>query len=107
MVEVVLAHAKAEVAWYGLQADTLTVPPHWLAAPAGQDSSGQSFDLYVGGVMAGRAVLPSPGEHNLRNALAALAACCQGFGVELSTAMAGLARFEGVARRQDLIGTPT
>ncbi len=106
VVEVVQAHAKAEVAWYGLQHDPLTVPPHWLAAAAGQDASGQAFDLYVGGVLAGRAALPSPGEHNLRNALAAMAACCQGFGVEVTTAMAGLGAFEGVARRQDLLGTP-
>ena len=39
----------------------------------------------------------------MRNALAAMAAACQGFGVDVKKAMAGLASFEGVARRQDLL----
>jgi UDP-N-acetylmuramate: L-alanyl-gamma-D-glutamyl-meso-diaminopimelate ligase len=44
-----------------------------------------------------------PGHHNVRNALAALGAVCQGYGVPLDAAAAALGRFEGVRRRQDLL----
>ena len=44
-----------------------------------------------------------PGLHNVRNAVAALAATAQGFGVPLATATAALATFQGVRRRQDLL----
>ncbi len=105
VVEVVTAHARAPVAWYALDGDDCHgQAPHWLAAPVASDDSGQSFDLFAGGVAAGRAALPSSGEHNLRNALAALAATVQGFGVRLDVALGGLLRFQGVARRQDCIG---
>jgi UDP-N-acetylmuramate: L-alanyl-gamma-D-glutamyl-meso-diaminopimelate ligase len=104
VVEVVQRSARAPVAWFALEGDdTHGMPPHWLAAPAGADASGQAFDLYAGGVYAGRAALRVPGIHNVRNALAALAAVCQGYGAELPAAVAALARFEGVRRRQDLL----
>lgn len=100
----VARRAHAEVAWFALEGDdTHGMPPHWLAAPAETDASGQSFDVYVGGVHAGRAALRVPGHHNVRNAIAAMAAACQGFGVPLGTAIAALAGFQGVRRRQDLL----
>jgi len=104
VVEVVEAAARAPIAWFALEGDdTHGKPPHWLAAPAGADASGQAFDLYVGGVLAGRVALRVPGLHNVRNALAALAGAAQGYGVPLATAIAALSRFEGVRRRQDLL----
>ena len=104
VVEVVRASAKAEIAWFALQGDdTNGQPPHWLGAPAGEDASGQAFDLYAGGVMAGRVALKMPGHHNVRNALAAIAAAAQGYGVPLKTAISAMATFEGVRRRQDLL----
>ncbi|EYF03642.1 UDP-N-acetylmuramate:L-alanyl-gamma-D-glutamyl-meso-diaminopimelate ligase [Chondromyces apiculatus DSM 436] len=104
VVEVVNSAARAEVAWFALEGDdTHGMPPHWLAAPAGADASGQAFDLYAGGVFAGRAALQVPGLHNVRNALAAIAAAAQGYGVPLTTVVPALARFEGVRRRQDLL----
>jgi UDP-N-acetylmuramate: L-alanyl-gamma-D-glutamyl-meso-diaminopimelate ligase len=104
VVEVVTRSARAQVAWFALEGDdTHGQPPHWLAAPATADASGQAFDLYAGGVMAGRVATRMPGHHNVRNALAALAAVAQGFGVPLSTATAALASFQGVRRRQDLL----
>ncbi|MEZ4445669.1 MAG: Mur ligase family protein [Polyangiaceae bacterium] len=107
VVELVSRHARAPIAWYALEGDdTGDAPPHWLAAPAISDAGAQSFDLYVGGSLAGRAATSLTGTHNLRNATAAIAAVAQGFGVPVTTAMAGLAAFEGVARRQDLIGEP-
>ncbi len=107
VVRLVQQHASAEVAWYALQADELNgQAPHWLAAPVATDQDGQLFDLYAGGLPAGRGRLVLSGKHNLRNALAALAAACQGYGAALAQAITGLSQFAGVARRQDLIGEP-
>ncbi|MDI1427908.1 UDP-N-acetylmuramate--L-alanine ligase [Polyangium sorediatum] len=104
VVDVVRASARAEVAWFALEGDDMHgQPPHWLAAPAGVDETGQSFDLYAGGVYAGRVAVTIPGRHNIRNALAAAAAVAQGFGVPLSTVISALATFQGVRRRQDLL----
>jgi len=98
------AGARAEVAWFALEGDdTHGRPPHWLAAPVAADASGQTFDLYAGGVFAGRVAMRIPGHHNVRNALAAIGAVCQGYGVPLAAATAALGRFEGVRRRQDLL----
>jgi UDP-N-acetylmuramate: L-alanyl-gamma-D-glutamyl-meso-diaminopimelate ligase len=95
------------VAWYALEGEeTGGKPPHWLAAPASFSEAGTTFDLFAGGVLAGRYILPMPGHHNLRNAVAALGAAAQGYGAKLKDLGPALARFEGVRRRQDLIGTP-
>ncbi|HEY6077953.1 MAG TPA: Mur ligase family protein [Polyangiaceae bacterium] len=97
----------ANVAWYALEGDdTGGKPPHWLAAPASYAAEGTTFDLFAGGVLAGRVLLPLPGQHNLRNAVAALAAAAQGYGAKLKDLGLGLARFAGVRRRQDLLGSP-
>ncbi len=107
VVRIVERHARAEVAWFALAGEpTHGVPPHWLAAPAGSDERAQAFDLYAGGVACGRLALPLSGRHNLKNALAALAAAAQGFGARLADLGPALASFQGVRRRQDLIGSP-
>jgi UDP-N-acetylmuramate--alanine ligase len=62
----------------------------------GRDTGG--FD--VDGV---RFAVPVPGEHNLENALAAIAAC-RAVGVPLEAMAEPLARFQGVARRFQTIG---
>jgi UDP-N-acetylmuramate: L-alanyl-gamma-D-glutamyl-meso-diaminopimelate ligase len=107
VVRIVREHAKVPVYWYALEGqETFGVAPHWLLAPSAADATGTSFDLFLGGVAAGRWVTPLMGRHNVANVAAALAASVHGFGVEptrLRTALAGL---HGVARRQDLIGTP-
>jgi UDP-N-acetylmuramate: L-alanyl-gamma-D-glutamyl-meso-diaminopimelate ligase len=107
VVRIVREHAQVPVYWYALEGqETFGVAPHWLLAASAADATGTSFDLFLGGVAAGRWVTPLMGRHNLANVAAALAASVHGFGVEptrLRTALAGL---HGVARRQDLIGTP-
>lgn len=103
VVEVARA-ARCPVTYYALEGDdTHGAPPHWLAAPAEASPTGQSFDVFVGGMLIGRAAIRSPGRHNVRNALGAMAAACQGFGVDVRRAMAALASFQGVTRRQDLL----
>jgi UDP-N-acetylmuramate: L-alanyl-gamma-D-glutamyl-meso-diaminopimelate ligase len=100
--------ARARIAWFALDHDdTGDVTPTWLAAPAsGAPEGAQAFDLFAGGVSCGRFLLRVPGTHNVRNAVACLAACAEGFGVDPPAARASLAAFEGVRRRQDLLGTP-
>ncbi|MGD0529005.1 MAG: Mur ligase family protein [Polyangiaceae bacterium] len=96
------------IAWYALEHDdTGDVTPTWLGAPATVTAEGaQQFDLFVGGMSCGRYALRVPGLHNVRNAIAALAACAEGMGVSVTDARAHLASFEGVRRRQDLLGEP-
>jgi len=107
VVKVVDAHARAQVAWFALEGEDMHgKPPHWLAAPAQMDEAGTRFDLYAGGVSCGRLALTVPGRHNLKNALAAIGAAAQGYGARIADIGPALARFEGVRRRQDLIGTP-
>jgi UDP-N-acetylmuramate: L-alanyl-gamma-D-glutamyl-meso-diaminopimelate ligase len=107
VVRVVRENARAEVAWFALAGEeTHGVPPHWLAAPSASDAGGQSFDLFAGGVACGRLALPLPGRHNLKNAVAALGAAAQGYGARLADLGPALASFQGVRRRQDLLGSP-
>jgi UDP-N-acetylmuramate: L-alanyl-gamma-D-glutamyl-meso-diaminopimelate ligase len=100
--------SSARIAWYGLDGDaTGEVTPGWSAALVAPSADGlSSFDLFAGGVSCGRFFLRLPGRHNVRNAVAAIAACAEGFGVSPSDARAHLASFEGVRRRQDLLGEP-
>jgi UDP-N-acetylmuramate: L-alanyl-gamma-D-glutamyl-meso-diaminopimelate ligase len=107
VVELVTQHAKAEVNWYALQGEpTHGQSPHWLAAPLPGTPEGTSFDMYAGGVMAGRFSTQLSGGYNIGNALAAIAACTQGYGAKLGELRATLPRFRGVMRRQQLLGKP-
>jgi UDP-N-acetylmuramate: L-alanyl-gamma-D-glutamyl-meso-diaminopimelate ligase len=104
----VAAKSRARVVYYALEGDdTGDATPTWTAAPAFVDANGmQLFDLYAGGVLAGRYASGVPGLHNVRNALGAMAALAEGFAVPFATLRTALASFTGVRRRQDLIGTP-
>lgn len=106
---IVTKHAKARTAFYALDGDdTGDVTPTWLGVmvPADAEGGAQPFDLFLGGSAGGRLALKVPGAHNVRNALGALAACAEGFGVDIEKARQALGTFEGVRRRQDLLGTP-
>ena len=103
------ANARARVAYYALDGDdTGDVTPTWLGAVAAPDptTGALPFDLYAGGSYCGRFALGVPGVHNVRNAVAAIAACAEGFGAGVAAARTALASFEGVRRRQDLLGRP-
>jgi len=107
VVDVVREHARCEVVWYALQGeDWHGCQPHYLGALAEADATGQAFELFVGGVASGRFALPQHGAHNVSNAIAAAAVALHGFGVPIQQVRESLTRFEGVRRRQDLIGTP-
>jgi UDP-N-acetylmuramate: L-alanyl-gamma-D-glutamyl-meso-diaminopimelate ligase len=100
-------NARAPVAWYGLEGDPIRGGrPEWLCAPGEVSGATTGFDLHVGGVGAGRWMLPATGRHNLANATAAIAAAAQGYGARLSELRSALGQFSGVRRRQDLLGCP-
>jgi UDP-N-acetylmuramate: L-alanyl-gamma-D-glutamyl-meso-diaminopimelate ligase len=107
VVSLVRDCSRAQVAWYALADEPCAGPsPEWVAAPAGRDLTTTRFELFAGGLACGRYSLVPPGRHNLRNALAALTAVAQGYGVPLGALRTALAGFAGVARRQQLLGTP-
>jgi len=62
-----------------------------------------SFDVQNGDDIAA-VTLPQPGRHNASNALAAIAAC-HALGVSLADSAVALARFEGLKRRLETIGS--
>jgi UDP-N-acetylmuramate: L-alanyl-gamma-D-glutamyl-meso-diaminopimelate ligase len=107
LVVEVVRQARADVAFYALEgASTHGVAPRWLAAPAVTAEGGTSFDLYAGGVMCGRFVVPLAGRHNVANATAAMAAVVEGYGAKLPELVRPLSEFRGVERRQQVIGRP-
>ena len=84
--------AKARVAWYALEGDdTGEVTPTWLGAPARRrrrDGAQSLRSLRRRRRRAAASRSACPGAHNVRNALAAIAACAEGFGARLDDARA-------------------
>jgi UDP-N-acetylmuramate: L-alanyl-gamma-D-glutamyl-meso-diaminopimelate ligase len=72
----------------------------WHAQLDGPD--GSAFDVHLDERFVGRVQWSSLGEHNVNNALAAIAAARHA-GVPAEVAVAALSAFEGVTRRLDLI----
>jgi UDP-N-acetylmuramate: L-alanyl-gamma-D-glutamyl-meso-diaminopimelate ligase len=105
---IVSSETRARVAWYALERDdTGEATPAWVGAPAAPLGDGSpTFDLFGGGASCGRFSMRIPGRHNVRNAIAAIAACVEGFGMSVRDARSHLATFEGVRRRQELLGEP-
>ncbi len=65
---------------------------------------GTSFDVVFDGELAGVALLRLPGEHNVLNALAALAVGIGGYGLRVALMTPGLAALEGAERRFQRLG---
>jgi UDP-N-acetylmuramate--alanine ligase len=68
-----------------------------------KEVNGYSFSLYVHGLARGRIKLLIDGKHNVYNALATIAVCDM-LGVKFSDIKAGLEKFCGVKRRNELLG---
>ncbi len=68
------------------------------------EADGSAFRVLHAGKPVGEVRWDSAGEHNVRNALAAIAAAVHA-SVAAQTAVEALCRFEGVKRRLDLLGT--
>jgi UDP-N-acetylmuramate: L-alanyl-gamma-D-glutamyl-meso-diaminopimelate ligase len=78
-------------------------PADWRASELRPGCDGWSFRLTRGSVDLGEFRIGIPGEHNVRNALAALA-CAAALGAEPARLREGLAAFRGVRRRLELRG---
>lgn len=65
--------------------------------------SGEAFDVYYNGKCCGRVEWNMLGEHNIANALAAIAAASS-VGVEAELAITALKHFKGVKRRMEIKG---
>ena len=64
---------------------------------------GSSADVYVCGELRGKITLSVPGEHNISNALAALAVGMR-IGIDFESAVIALSAFTGTGRRFELLG---
>jgi len=84
---------------------SLTTPATWLAENLRPTPEGIGFDVVYRREVVSRFTLRVPGQHNVLNALAAIA-LCRGIGLEFAEIRAGLAEFHGVCRRFELLGTP-
>ena len=78
-------------------------PADWEARGARVDRGETRFDVYRDGVFALAMSLRIPGRHNVANALAALAVT-HDMGLPLPDLAAGIAAFDGAARRFQLLG---
>ena len=90
---------SAEVIRYGLASPDARL----LATSMRRAGLGTAFTVVYDGETLGEVQLAVPGEHNVRNALAALAAGLA-FGLEVPAMAPGLAAFRGVERRFQLLG---
>ncbi|MGE0453509.1 MAG: UDP-N-acetylmuramate:L-alanyl-gamma-D-glutamyl-meso-diaminopimelate ligase [Vicinamibacteria bacterium] len=93
-----LGRARSRVKTFGVG-----VAADWRADLLDTSAAGSRFRLNADGAEAGEWLLPLPGVHNVRNALAALCAA-QEAGLPLEAARAALPGFRGVRRRLELRG---
>ena len=97
-VRALLPKALSRVVTFGLAEDA-----DWRAVEAGPAGEGWRFRVLRNGEDLGLFTLQLHGEHNVRNALAGLAAATLA-GVPLESARAALAAFGGVKRRLEVRG---
>jgi UDP-N-acetylmuramate: L-alanyl-gamma-D-glutamyl-meso-diaminopimelate ligase len=95
-----LSQARSRVETFAVFAEA-----DWRAERLEFHDSGCTFELHRRGAPAVAVRLPLLGEHNVRNALAAIAAAAAA-GVEPERAAATLSGFAGVKRRLERLGTP-
>ncbi|MDK1032026.1 MAG: UDP-N-acetylmuramate--L-alanine ligase, partial [Planctomycetia bacterium] len=95
----VLGRARAAVETFGIEGDYL-----WCATRLDSRDGRYEFDVQCGGEAIGRFRLELLGRHQVSNALAAIAVC-NWFGVSAEVMRSSLARFSGVNRRMQTMGT--
>lgn len=104
-VREVVREARCRVRFYALDRDnTGDVAPEWSAAVSPIVGGATAFDVFGAGSFLGRVLSPLSGLHNVRNALASLALAAEGADVSFDRASGSLRDFQGVKRRQDLLG---
>jgi UDP-N-acetylmuramate: L-alanyl-gamma-D-glutamyl-meso-diaminopimelate ligase len=90
-------HARSRVQTFGLSPDA-----EWRATDI-RLGSGTTFNVTRGTTPLGEFTMPLLGDHNVRNALAAIAVGTNA-GLELEALRGGLAAFKGVKRRLEIVG---
>jgi UDP-N-acetylmuramate: L-alanyl-gamma-D-glutamyl-meso-diaminopimelate ligase len=98
-LERVVAEAPCRVLRYGIEDGSDVEARALVPGP-----EGTRFEVRVRGGGAAQALLPAWGDYNVANALAAVAVGIAR-GVPLEVAAAGLAKYRGVKRRQEVRGT--
>lgn len=105
----VAAGARCRVIPYALTSDHLEtdVVPEVIATLRPRSQGLHRLELSVRWPDGSRNVIPTPlaGEHNARNALAAIVLCREACGLDAETICRGVSSFRGVALRQQHIGT--
>ena len=91
------ANARSRVQTFGLSADA-----EWRAVDV-RPGTGTTFRLQRKGSDLGEFTMPLLGEHNVRNALAAIAIGVD-LGLDLERLRDGLASFKGIKRRLEVVG---
>ncbi|MEP6732098.1 MAG: UDP-N-acetylmuramate--L-alanine ligase [bacterium] len=91
--------SSAEVIRYGIESDDARL----RAINLRREALGTRFDVLFDGELLGEVMLSIPGEHNVRNALAALAVGLA-LGATVPAMAPGIAAFRGVERRFQLLG---
>ena len=81
----------------------LREPASWTASGISADGRGQTFTVESGGKSFGVFTIGLPGEHNVSNALAGIAAG-NTIGIETHVMQAAVASYRGAARRFELVG---
>jgi UDP-N-acetylmuramate: L-alanyl-gamma-D-glutamyl-meso-diaminopimelate ligase len=107
LVREVAKGARCRVVFYALSTDDVgDTLPVWTAAPIAPSGGAQPFDLFVGGTFACNVLSPLSGDHNVRNAIAAIALVCETSGgtIPVTDPVRALRAFRGVKRRQELRG---
>ncbi|HEY5984732.1 MAG TPA: UDP-N-acetylmuramate--L-alanine ligase [Anaerolineales bacterium] len=92
---------------YSLGQEATITAPQWMQGRNLQPNAGGGFDFEVatnvGSVKMVKVGLQVPGEHNVRDALAALSVCAV-LGLSIQEAAVALARFNGTGRRFEIKG---
>jgi len=99
IVREVARGAACEVETYGLDARA-----NWSASAPVSEDGRLIFEVRHRGEKVGTVNSPLAGRHNLKNSLAVIALCHR-LGVSWDAICDGIARFEGVKRRQEVVGT--
>lgn len=98
-------YAPCRVIYYGMHGQNLGgIDPLWMAAPAGGLHGQVHFDLFAGGTLCGRVASPLLGNHNILNAVGAMAMAAHAADAPISGLIRSLRTFRGVKRRQELLG---
>jgi UDP-N-acetylmuramate--alanine ligase len=83
---------------FGMSEDETSEPPNYWAQNVSHSELSSSFELYLDGEKVCQMTVPLPGDHNILNALGAIAMTHQ-MGLDLKLIQRSIKKFDGVGRR--------